>query len=172
MSWAVHVARLAGINAYRVLVGKLMAQWNIEDLSINGVIIKEWLAVVNGVMSLRLAYNPTSFLTVWGTFFDVLLTVHLSIFILVITQLDAQNLFYNKFISCLYMFRAPCAHRQEVKIVLYGLCTGRPPTGLMIPDGVQYNFDLLTMSTWCSKHVEAWNKLIVKQILCIKLGNY
>ena len=32
--------------------------------------------------------------------FDVLLTVqHLSIFILVINQLDAQNLFYNKFIS-------------------------------------------------------------------------
>jgi hypothetical protein len=47
--------------------------------------------------------------------FDVLLTVHLSIFILVINQLDAQNLFYNKFISCLYMFRAPRAYRQEVK---------------------------------------------------------
>jgi len=30
-------------------------------------------------------------------------------------------LFYNKFISCLYMFRAPCAHRQEVKILLYSL---------------------------------------------------
>ena len=42
-------------------------------------------------------------------------------FIIVINQLDAQNLFYNKFISCLYMFRAPCAHRQEVKIVLYSL---------------------------------------------------
>ena len=52
--------------------------------------------------------------------FDVLLTVHLNLFILVINQLDAQNfLFYNKFISCLYMFWAPCAHRQEVKIVLY-----------------------------------------------------
>jgi len=38
--------------------------------------------------------------------FDVLLTVHLSAFISVINQLDAQNLFYNKFISCLYMFRA------------------------------------------------------------------
>jgi len=38
--------------------------------------------------------------------FDVLLTVRLSIFILIINQLDAQNLFYNKFISCLYMFRA------------------------------------------------------------------
>ena len=32
--------------------------------------------------------------------FDVLLTVHLSIFMLVINQLDAQNLFYSKFISC------------------------------------------------------------------------
>ena len=45
----------------------------------------------------------------------------LVLFILVINQLDAQNLFYNKFISCLYMFRAPCAHRQEVKIILYSL---------------------------------------------------
>jgi len=34
--------------------------------------------------------------------FDVLLTVqHLSIFILVINQLDAQRLFHSKFISCL-----------------------------------------------------------------------
>ena len=31
--------------------------------------------------------------------FNVLLTVHLRIFILVINQLDAQNLFYNNFIS-------------------------------------------------------------------------
>ena len=43
------------------------------------------------------------------------------IFFLVINQLNAQNLFYSKFISCLYMFWAPCAHRQEVKIVLYSL---------------------------------------------------
>jgi len=50
-------------------------------------------------------------------------------FILVVNQLDAQNLFYNKFISCLYMFRAYvlivrrsklCAHRQ-VNIVFYSL---------------------------------------------------
>ena len=44
------------------------------------------------------------------------------------------------------MFRALCARRQEVKIVLYSiwyhlvsspnLCTGRPPTGVMIPDAV------------------------------------
>jgi len=45
-------------------------------------------------------------------FFDVLLTVHLSIFISIINQIDAQNLFYNKFISCLYMFGAPCARNH------------------------------------------------------------
>jgi len=30
-------------------------------------------------------------------------------------------LFYNKFISFLYKFRALCAHHQEVKIVLYSI---------------------------------------------------
>ena len=30
-------------------------------------------------------------------------------------------LFYNKFIICLYMFRALCAYHQEVKIVLYSI---------------------------------------------------
>jgi len=77
--------------------------------------------------------------------FDVLLTVHLSIFILILNNLMQKFFFYNKFIIFLYMFRAPCAHRQEVKIVLYSiwyrhtcrwpsgaqsslnLCTGRPP---------------------------------------------
>jgi len=62
--------------------------------------------------------------------------------------------FYSKFIIRVYMFRALCAHHQEVKIVLYsiwchhscrwpsgaqvesGLCTGRPPTDVMIPDAV------------------------------------
>jgi len=33
----------------------------------------------------------------WKFDFDVLLTVHLSIFISVFNQLDAQNLFHNKF---------------------------------------------------------------------------
>jgi len=37
--------------------------------------------------------------------FDVLLTVHLSIFISVINQIYAQNFFFTKgFSSCLYMF--------------------------------------------------------------------
>ena len=58
-------------------------------------------------------------------------------------------LFYNKFISCLYMFRAPCVHGQEVKIVLYSLCYHHTyswlyytasgiitPIGVMIPEAV------------------------------------
>ena len=49
--------------------------------------------------------------------FGVLLTVqHLSI-ILVINQLDAQNLFYNKFITCLYSFLY-FAHRASQYIYL------------------------------------------------------
>jgi len=60
----------------------------------------------------------------------------------------------SRFIKCLYLFRAVCGYHQEVKIVLYSisesslnLCTGRPPTFVMIPDAVKYNFDLLMMST-------------------------
>ena len=99
--------------------------------------------------------------------FYVLLTMHLSIFILVINQHDAQNLFYNKFISFLYMFRAPCAHHQEAKVVLYSLWyhhTFRWPSRAQVERGLSLTLYI--------KHVEAWNKLTVKQILCIKLVNY
>jgi len=44
-------------------------------------------------------------------------------------------LFYSKFIICLYMFRAMCAHHQEVKIVLYSIWyhhTCRWPSGAQV----------------------------------------
>jgi len=52
-------------------------------------------------------------------------------------------LFYNKFIICLYMFRALCAHHQEDNIVLYSIwyrhtVGGRPvhsPVSTCAPDG-------------------------------------
>ena len=65
------------------------------------------------------------------------------------------------------------AHRQEVKIVLYnlwyyhtyrwrpraqverGLCTGRPPIDVMIPEALQYNFCPPDDEHIYSKHVEA-----------------
>ena len=109
-------------------------------------------------------------------FFYVLLTVHLSMFILVINQFDAQNLFYNMFISCLYMFGAPCAHCQEVKIVLYSLWYHHTYRWLSRAQPVHwtatYRCDDIRgciIQFWppddehmWSKHVEVWNKLIIK----------
>jgi len=71
--------------------------------------------------------------------------VHLSIFILVINQLDAQALFYNKFISCLYMFRAHVLiiGRSKLYYTASGIITpiGRRPVhghlqSVMLPDAV------------------------------------
>jgi len=53
--------------------------------------------------------------------FDVLLTVHLSIFISVFNQLDARNLFHNKFYFMPLHVSNTCAHHQEVKIALHSL---------------------------------------------------
>jgi len=53
------------------------------------------------------------------TNFDVLLTVHLSIFVSLSNQLDAQNLFHNKFYFTPLHVSNTCAHYQEVKIALH-----------------------------------------------------
>jgi len=48
-------------------------------------------------------------------------------------------LFYNKFIIFLYMFRALCAHHQEVKIVLYSIWyhyNCRWPSGAQVERGI------------------------------------
>jgi len=103
-------------------------------------------------------------------------------FISVFNQLDAQNVFHNKFHFMPLHVSSTCAHHQEVKIALHSLwyhhtcrwlsraqssLSTYAPDGhlqsVMIPVAIYYNFDLLMMSTWCSKHVEAYNKLIIKQ---------
>jgi len=67
--------------------------------------------------------------------------------------------FTIRYISCLYMFRA---HMFIITISLVSSLTG-----VMIPEALKCNFDLLMMST-CARHTS----LIVKQILCIKLVKY
>jgi len=84
-----------------------------------------------------------------------------------------------------------CAHHQEVRIALHSLwhhhiyrwpsraqverglgewrhnlCTRQPPIEVMIPEGGTMQFWPPDDEHMCSKHVEAWNKLIVKQKLC------
>jgi len=48
------------------------------------------------------------------SFFCVLLTVHFSIFISVFNQLDAHNLFHNKFYFMPLHVSSTCAHHKEV----------------------------------------------------------
>jgi len=75
--------------------------------------------------------------------------MHLCIFIVVINQLDAQNLFYNKFISCLYMIEhhVLIVRRSKLYYTVSGIitpisdrpvhmCTGRSLIGVMIPETV------------------------------------
>jgi len=120
------------------------------------------------------------------TTFDVLLTVHLSIFISYLTNLVHKILFYNKFISFLYMFRAHVFIVRRSKLLLYSLWyqhTYRWPFReqvervLVLFQPVHETATYRCYDTWgcvmqfwppddehmCSKYVEAWNKHIVKQ---------
>jgi len=60
--------------------------------------------------------------------------------------------FYNKFIIRLYMFRALCAHHQEVKILLYSIWYHHT---CRWPSGAQVERSLLST---CAPdgHVEVW----------------
>ena len=88
------------------------------------------------------------------------------------------------------MFRALCAHHQEVKTVLYSIWyhhTCRWPSGTQVERGLHgtatYRCDdtrCCIIQFWppddehiCSKHVGAWNKTYCEtKMLCIKLVNY
>jgi len=83
--------------------------------------------------------------------FNVSLTVPLSI-IFVIDQLMHKFVHYNKFIICLYMFRALCAYHQEVKIVLYSIWyhhTCRWPSGAQVERGPSLNLCTGRLTTEC-----------------------
>jgi len=54
-------------------------------------------------------------------YFDILLTVHLSTFLSLFNQLDAQNLFHNKFYFMPLHVLSTYAHHQEVRITLHSL---------------------------------------------------
>ena len=106
-----------------------------------------------------------------GTRLNVTLYVTLCLFISqYLNNLMHKICFTISFISCLYMFRAHVFIIRRSKFYYtagivtlsrwpsgaqstHNLCTGRPPIGVMIPDAVQYNFDLLMMST-CTHHQE------------------
>jgi len=62
-------------------------------------------------------------------------------------------LFYNKFIICLYIFRALCAHHQEVKIVWYSIWyhhTCRWPSRAQVKSGLLLEVRLLSNTCYNS----------------------
>ena len=101
--------------------------------------------VVNGVSTLGALVKWWKE-TISFFIFDVLLTVHLSIFISVFNQIDAQNLFHNKFYFMPLHVSSTCAHHQEVKIALHSLWYHH---SYRCDDT---NFDLLMMST-CARNM-------------------
>jgi len=62
-------------------------------------------------------------------------------------------------------FLSQSVHRAATYRVHFSLnlCTGRPPTECDDTRCCIVQFDLLMMSTYCSKHVEVYNKLIRKR---------
>ena len=80
------------------------------------------------VRSVIWRYNKLS-----HVFFNVLLTVHVSI-ILATDQLNAQILVFVKFVICLYMFRALLCSSSGGQIVLYSIWYRRHPRW---PSGAQ-----------------------------------
>ena len=99
---------------------------------------RQWVALTHYYPLTRLwyptrpQYVPSIRWKQWIPYFDVLLTVHLSIFISVFNQLDVQNLFHNKFYFMPLHVSSICAHHQEE---------------FLLPDEERM----------CSKHVEIWN---------------
>jgi len=121
--------------------------------------------------------------------FFVLLTVHLSIFISVINQLDAQNFCFTISLfhasTCFeHMCSSPRGQNCNTQPLVSShlqvavSCTGWERTLLSLPmhETATYRCDdtrVCVMQFWppddehmCSKNVEAWNKLIVKQKFC------
>ena len=99
-----------------------------------------------------------------------------NIFYLNINQLDALN-FIMKFISCLYMFRAHVliVRRSKLYYTVSGIITGWERTWVIsqpVHRTATYRCDdtrCCIVQFWppndehfCSKHVEAWSKLIIK----------
>ena len=91
--------------------------------------------------------------------------MHLSIFILVINQLDAQNFVFHWVYFMPLHVSSTRAHHQDVKIVLYSLWYHHT---YMCDDtrGCVMQFWPPDDEHICSKHVGEWNKLTVKQKFC------
>jgi len=99
-------------------------------------------------------------------------------FISVINQLDAQTFCFTiRLFHASTCFGHMCSSSGGQNCITQHLVSTNSVGDSTVHRTATYRCDdtrccILMMGTWCSKHVEAWNKIIVKQILCIKLVNY
>jgi hypothetical protein len=130
--------------------------------------------------------------TVWFGWGDVVwypdagwsTTLIMFIIVTVINQLETQNLFYNVYFTPLHV-SSTCAHHQEVKIALHSLWYHHTyrcddTRGCVMHETATYRRDDTigcVMQLWpaddehmWSKHVEAWNKLIVNKHFVHQVG--
>ena len=78
--------------------------------------------VCNNVVALdSRKYSGQYIRQTFGTHQNTVTCVNKILFISVFNQLDAQNLFHNKFYFMPLLVSSTCAHHQEVKIVLHSL---------------------------------------------------
>jgi len=107
-----------------------ISKWNTRNLNIHGQFILKRTYCYNHkyeLTEIRYSYK-FGINTIYSS--DVLLTVHLSIFISVFNQLDAQNVFHNKFYFMPLHVSSICAHHKEVKLYYTA-------SGIITPIGVE-----------------------------------
>ena len=115
-------------EANRVLSSRFLGQSYVSKLirseaedKAYGQIYKTSALYINFMYFIKKYTKQISSQNAFVVFFNVLLTVHLSIFISIFNQLDAQNLFHNKFYFMPLHVSSTCAYHQEVKIALHSL---------------------------------------------------
>ena len=112
--WSKHVTVIRKCVLYFHAFTFIGCSWyHISYLSTPLLIIENWIELLFQHIISYISENVLRLL------FYVLLTVHLSIFIAVFNQMDAQNLFYNKFYFMHLHVSSTYAHHQEVKIALH-----------------------------------------------------
>ena len=107
-------------------------------------------------------YSGWKYSCVFKYFFLIFCWPCISIYLFInINQLDALNFIISLFqASTCFEHMCSSSGGQKLYYTASGIIT--PVGGCPVHRFREDLTALLTMSTWCSKHVEAWNKLIIK----------
>ena len=131
--------------------------WISEQTAIISPYNINWLVFITETESVYCAVRPGYLSCYWPATAKCCTKLLYLIYILVLNQLDAQNLFYNKFYYTPLHVSSTCSYHQEVKIALHSLWYHHT---YRCDDtrGCVVQFWPPDDEHMCSKHVETWNK--------------